>query len=827
MTQEEGQGKTGEVLLVGPLMQSNLFPTPVKGRSASANADVVVDFVLPPPNNAQLGFRHNLRAWYDQGGDPDLGFDMHQYPAVLDAWSKISHEINNAGSYVSTFNEEGIRVSVGYAHVDSDWVEWVLVFEQSYGEVIQPINQLRDIVLACVFSVVGAIIVVCFPLAHFAVKPIQALRTATQNSVATYEVDLPSAGSLEEGSQADSEKTIRATTTEETDDNTLMQFASRKKKAAETANRGRRTFKIPEKVPEMKRLLVRDELTDLTGTFNEMSDELRIQYHQLEERVRLRTAELEASRDVAHAASESKTLFIANVSHELRTPLNGIIGMCTVAMQEEEMNRVRSSLKIIYKSSDLLLHLLNDLLTFSRNSFGQQLAIEEAPFRLVDIGTQLLSLFQKQATESQVDLRVIYLGLETQEEGAEDSIVARQELDSSNPIPIMSIASAKGPADTGFLRDMSLLGDKNRVLQVLMNLVSNSLKFTPAKGAIEVRVRCRGFAPGPLQRQYTSATGRRASVTAELARRVVEIPNIQIGEGSGDIRDLLFDFEVEDTGPGVPEHLRAEIFKPFVQGDLALSKKFGGTGLGLAICSQLGALMGGKIHLRSTVGIGSTFTLSIPLRYSKEAAPSINSSLARSKMTSKPNSLATRSLREESKSVWSLRTRDPSPTRVSVYSGKESQIDLPRIVGYSQPFITDGSHEEVPKGATRPTSPVLGSRPTSPRVLSRQSTREEAKPKRVEQLQLSPPVGKGKEPTAVPKSMSFESAAAKAPPSLSGSSAPTTPYLEPSLSKQGTSEKPPALRIRVLVAEDNKVNQEVILRMLKLEKVTGKHLHRG
>ena len=65
-------------------------------------------------------------------------------------------------------------------------------------------------------------------------------------------------------------------------------------------------------------------------------------------------------------------------------------------MQDPEVSRIQASLKIIYKSSDLLLHLLNDLITFSRNSFGQQLAIEEHPFRLVDIGTQLLSLFQKQ-----------------------------------------------------------------------------------------------------------------------------------------------------------------------------------------------------------------------------------------------------------------------------------------------------------------------------------------------------------------------------------------------------------------------------------------------
>lgn len=465
----EGQGRTGEVLIVGPITQDNLFEHPVQGRSPAENADVPVWFVLPPPNNARLGNRHNLRAFV--GGNPDLAFSMYEYPAVLDAWSKVNNAVNNAGSYISTHNEEGIRVSCGYAQVNSDIVNWIVVFEQSYHEVIQPITNFRDIVLACVFSVVGAIIIVCFPIAHFAVKPIRALRTATKNSITTYEAEAPTeCGNPDGHSDMESEPPLREKTDTDTGSSTLF---SGRKTSLTSPKKPKRTFKIPDRVPEKRRILVKDELTDLTGTFNEMSDELQIQYAQLEERVRLRTAELEQSRNIAQAASESKTLFIANVSHELRTPLNGIIGMCTVAMQEDEMSRVRQSLKIIYKSSDLLLHLLNDLLTFSRNSFGQKLAIEDTNFRLVDVGAQLLSLFQKQATESQIDLRVVYIGMERSRGAAEDAIVARQEVDGYSLQPVMSIASAKGPGDAGLLRDMSLMGDKNRILQVLMNLVSN------------------------------------------------------------------------------------------------------------------------------------------------------------------------------------------------------------------------------------------------------------------------------------------------------------------------------------------------------------------
>lgn len=79
-------------------------------------------------------------------------------------------------------------------------------------------------------------------------------------------------------------------------------------------------------------------------------------------------------------------------------------------------------------------------------------------------------------------------------------------------------------------------------------------------------------------------------------------------------RMLLFEFEVQDTGPGIPPAQQQKVFEPFVQGDLGLSRKYGGTGLGLSICSQLAALMGGSVSLKSEVGVGSTFTMHIPLK---------------------------------------------------------------------------------------------------------------------------------------------------------------------------------------------------------------------
>ena len=312
-------------------------------------------------------------------------------------------------------------------------------------------------------------------MAHYAVKPIRALKTATENSVTTYEAYVPS-----EKSDTDTEKSMLGGVP--TQERGFASTFCKRQNRSKSRQHQIRSFQIPQKVPEHRHVL-HDELTDLTSTFNEMADELSLQYTKLEDRVKTRTLELEQSRNAARAASEAKTLFIANVSHELRTPLNGIIGMCAVAMQEGDVFRIRQSLKIIYKSSDLLLHLLNDLLTFSRSSYGQNLAIEEGTFRLGDIGLQLVSIFEKQASDADISLRVVFIGAghasETNPEvdAPEDAIVGRQDF----RIPLKGVSAdvlAKGPGDTGPLRAIGLKGDKNRILQILMSKLFNVLPLS-------------------------------------------------------------------------------------------------------------------------------------------------------------------------------------------------------------------------------------------------------------------------------------------------------------------------------------------------------------
>ena len=778
----EGMQKTGEVLLIGPATANNLYTQDVRWADPGYAGNQEVRFVFPPQSNSTLANRHNKRVL--GRGDPTLGFPMRDFPAVVDSWTKNNSAINNAGAMISSRNEEGGSVSVGYATTSTPLVDWIVLFEQSRDEVLSPINNIRDIVLAFVFRTTGLLMLLLFPLAHFAVRPIRQLREATSKTVRPIppsNFSDQSINSQVRNEASDGDEETLAVSPDVSRKEGFLNAISRWKnghqspgRAAIDRNGRRRSFKIPGKVPQRKHW-INDELSDLTSTFNEMSDELVLQYARLEERVKERTAELEESKKAAEAANASKTLFIANISHELKTPLNGILGMCTVCMQEEDVRKIRQSLGIIYKSGDLLLHLLTDLLTFSKNSIGQQLTIDESEFKLLDISTQVTSIFEKQATDGQIDLQVEFLG--TCDAFGDSSDDAGPKL--------------YGPSGTGRVRDMCLWGDKNRILQVLINLVSNSLKFTPPGGSVHVKIQCIGMAEDVMVNNASS--NRKASVHSKQSRRsrsswkrkarspdapvegssansdkslekknskgvrdinvhvaggMKQLPQVAVRRRSAspaplNTKHLVVEFAVTDTGPGIPEEQMSRIFEPFVQGDLGLSKKFAGTGLGLSICAQLANLMGGCITLESTVGVGSTFSVQIPLRYIKDRASSTSSSQVR--LGSKADSIVGPILHED------------SSRNVAIADGQLDNLgpesppieDFPRIVGFSQPYF--------PKEVARTDLP---------------------------QDKLS-------------KLEKAEYEAAK------------------------TGEK-----VRVLVAEDNQVNQEVVTRMLRLESVYGKHWNR-
>ena len=184
-----------------------------------------------------------------------------------------------------------------------------------------------------------------------------------------------------------------------------------------------------------------------------MTEELDKQYTHLEDRVKSRTKELEASKVEAEAANEAKTVFIANISHELRTPLNGILGMTSIAMEEDDSDRIHDSLKLIHRSGELLLHILTELLTYSKNTLNRA-KLEKSNFQILEIVYQVQSIFNKLAHDQRVNFKII--------------------------------------VRPNVFRKLILYGDSNRIIQIVMNLVSNSLKFTPVDGSVGVSFKVLG-----------------------------------------------------------------------------------------------------------------------------------------------------------------------------------------------------------------------------------------------------------------------------------------------------------------------------------------------
>ncbi|KXX77326.1 Two-component system protein B [Madurella mycetomatis] len=704
----EGLGETGIVLFIGPTSPSNHFSDRLEASNATWTPppqefeQETVRFLLPPHPVTGQEDRHHQHS-YDSGrfNEP---FRLHQYPAALEVLRTQNPSPNNATSRLSSRNEQGHAVAVGVARPQTSLVTWAIVVEQDESEAYEPIWALRSILLGCVFGTLGAALLVVLPFAHLTVKPIMRLKAATEKSIAPpgYEDD--------EDELADEENPSSGGTLSARSEKGVIfriRRSMRRRRRAKLrqgipTEPGRRAFKIPARVEDRKHF-VTDELTELTQTFNEMTDELLKQYTSLDEKVAERTKELEISKKAAEAANESKTLFIANISHELKTPLNGIMGMCAVCMEENDIDRIKQSLKTVYKSGDLLLHLLEDLLSFSKNQIGQQVSLEEREFRLGDIRSQILAIFDKQVREGNIAFTVNFVGAESLEFNPKPDGLASID----KRLPVL------GPPRLGRLKDMCLWGDQHRILQVIINLVSNSLKFTSPGGKVDVRIRCLGEIEQPSDESRTSSMSKTGSGRPGRTRHRVgsgsitsasskgghspaaplnsgtalsinpmepkTVPHIHIRERSPtppplNTKSFLFEFEVEDTGPGIPEHMQQKIFEPFVQGDLGLSKKYGGTGLGLSICSQLATIMGGSISVRSTVGVGTTFIVQLPLRYIKD-----RSSSAASSVKSRPPSVGS-----DGETVRNPRTS----TEIQHQTSPSTVLDKqPRLIGLSQPFF--------------------------------------------------------------------------------------------------------------------------------------------
>jgi len=271
-----------------------------------------------------------------------------------------------------------------------------------------------------------------------------------------------------------------------------------------------------------------DELESLADSFNRMAGQLGEVYRTLEQRVEARTTELEAAMQQVESANRHKSEFLASMSHELRTPLNAIIGFSD-ALAEQFFGPLNAKqaryVQHILTSGHHLLALINDILDLSKVEAGR-MDLERERFSLAEAIDSGLTMVRERATHHGIELR-------------------------ATVDPTIDIVMA----------------DERKIRQVIYNLLTNAVKFTPAGGRVEIRA-CR--------------------------------------------LDKAIEVSVHDTGIGIPSRDRERIFEAFQQGSLGVSQTQEGTGLGLALSRQYVQLHGGRLWVGSEPGAGSTFMFTLP-----------------------------------------------------------------------------------------------------------------------------------------------------------------------------------------------------------------------